>query len=326
MQIVNQSALLLLHNKPHNEFIEQVARVCYKSEKHIKEGSADKLVYGLVSNAHLAMIEHEYIYMKVNDDTWDAITMLEAIMLKVDDDCHINKYLNFGCMDSLKVITGSLRAWREWSDNLKKYIFSDDLVQSNEFMNVFNLLHLYDEVIFPYHYSDIPIDKDAVKLLTREEIEDICDKHYSVPCCLLPHTIKFITSRAVATEMIRHRPASPAMESQRYVDYKKNGGIDFITPMIDPNSYAYQIWHYAAVISESQYIDLRKLGIPPEIARGVLPNDCKTEIVVTATEEEWQHIINLRYHGTTGAPHPQMKQLMELAYPILQHESGGRIK
>ena len=320
MQIVNQSAILLPHDKPHNEFIEQVARVCYKSEKHIKEGSADKLVYGLVNNQHLAMIEHEYIYMKVNDDTWDAITMLE-----MDDDCHINKYLNFGRLDSLKVITGSLRAWREWSDNVKEFIFADDSVQSNEFMNVLNLLHLYDEVIFPYHYSDIPIDKDAVKLLTREEIEDICDKHYSVPCCLLPHTIKFITSRAVATEMIRHRPASPAMESQRYVDYKKNGGIDFITPMIDPNSYAYQIWHYAAVISESQYIDLRKLGIPPEIARGVLPNDAKTEIVVTATEEEWQHIINLRYYGTTGAPHPQMKELMGYAYPLLHMESGGRI-
>ena len=43
-------------------------------------------------------------------------------------------------------------------------------------------------------------------------------------------------------------------------------------------------------------------------------------------EKEWQHIINLRYHGTTGAPHPQMHEVMKMAYPILVSESNGRIK
>jgi hypothetical protein len=47
---------------------------------------------------------------------------------------------------------------------------------------------------------------------------------------------------------------------------------------------------------------------------------------VTTTEKEWQHIINLRYHGTTGAPHPQMHEVMKMAYPILVSESNGRIK
>ena len=73
-------------------------------------------------------------------------------------------------------------------------------------------------------------------------------------------------------------------------------------------------------------MNLRKNGIRPELARGVLPNDCKTEIVVTATEREWQHIINLRYHGTTGAPHPQIKELMSMAYPILKEQSNNRIE
>ena len=73
-------------------------------------------------------------------------------------------------------------------------------------------------------------------------------------------------------------------------------------------------------------MNLRKAGIKPEIARGVLPNDCKTELVVTATETEWQHIINLRYIGTTGTPHPQIKELMGMALPMLQKESNGRLK
>jgi hypothetical protein len=31
-------------------------------------------------------------------------------------------------------------------------------------------------------------------------------------------------------------------------------------------------------------------------------------------------------HGTTGAPHPQIKELMELAYPQLVEASDGRIQ
>jgi thymidylate synthase (FAD) len=96
--------------------------------------------------------------------------------------------------------------------------------------------------------------------------------------------------------------------------------------MINPESPEYNDWHYAMLMAETQYMNLRKAGIKPEIARGVLPNDTKTELVVTATETEWQHIINLRYIGITGTPHPQIKELIGMALPMLQKESNNRIK
>lgn len=40
------------------ERIEQIARVCYKSEPKAKEGSAEKMVANLIKNRHEAMIEH----------------------------------------------------------------------------------------------------------------------------------------------------------------------------------------------------------------------------------------------------------------------------
>ena len=58
----------------------------------------------------------------------------------------------------------------------------------------------------------------------------------------------------------------------------------------------------------------------------MLPNSLKTEIIVTANEKEWQHIIDLRYRGVTGAPHPQMKEVMSLIVKDLHEESEGRIK
>ena len=130
-------------------------------------------------------------------------------------------------------------------------------------------------------------------------------------------------------EIVRHRPCSFAQESQRYVGYDKDkygSELTVIKPLIEENSKDYEEWKYAIEWCETVYMNLRSRGVQPQIARGVLPNDCKTEIVVTATEQEWQHIMDLRFHGITGAPHPQIKALMGLAYPILAEESEGRIK
>ena len=49
----------------------------------------------------------------------------------------------------------------------------------------------------------------------------------------------------------------------------------------------------------------------PQQARAVLPNALKTELVVTGFVSDWNHFFDLRARGTTGAPHPQAKELAE---------------
>ena len=87
-----------------------------------------------------------------------------------------------------------------------------------------------------------------------------------------------------------------------------------------------KLWKIACDFAESKYFDLLLSGATAQEARNVLPNSLKTELIITATEDEWQHIINLRYHGTTGKPHPQMYEVMEIAYPQLVEKSCGRLK
>lgn len=48
--------------------IEQVGRVCYKSEDHISEGSAEKFVAGIIKSGHEAVIEHFNITVKFVTD------------------------------------------------------------------------------------------------------------------------------------------------------------------------------------------------------------------------------------------------------------------
>ena len=136
-------------------------------------------------------------------------------------------------------------------------------------------------------------------------------------------TVKFITNRGVTHEEVRHRLASYAQESTRYVDY--NGGeIQFIRPVwlsdsmlgewrdyqdVKDNNVEYDeaLWLESCIDSQENYEKLRDCGWRPEQARDVLNNALKTEIVHKSNVREWRHILNLR--GSKKA-HPQMKALM----------------
>ena len=68
--------------------------------------------------------------------------------------------------------------------------------------------------------------------------------------------------------------------------------------------------------SEYSYIGLtQECGWIAQDARDVLSIDTKTILVHSAFIEDWMHFFNLRAIGTTGAPHPQAK---ELAMPLME--------
>lgn len=119
--------------------------------------------------------------------------------------------------------------------------------------------------------------------------------------------VRFVTNRAIANEFVRHRLASYAQESTRWVKYR--GDIEFIRPygwahwMHESRS----CWMDAMLTIEKCYHELLESGCRPQFARGVLPLDLKTEIVVGANIREWRHIFKLRMAKDA---HPQFKQLL----------------
>ena len=121
-------------------------------------------------------------------------------------------------------------------------------------------------------------------------------------------TVRFITNRGVTHELVRHRLCSFAQESTRYVRY--DGEMEYIIPMWWENSteLARQIFMVACRDAECHYQDLLKNGgWSPQMAREVLPNGLKTEIVMKGNVREWRHIFQLRCAKTA---HPQMYALM----------------
>ena len=132
-------------------------------------------------------------------------------------------------------------------------------------------------------------------------------------------TVKFICDRGVSHEIVRHRIASYAQESTRYCNYGKEGfggEITVIYPLfLEEGTRGWDIWKESCEAAEKAYFDLLDWGCSPQEARSVLPNSLKTEIIVTMNLREWRHFFKLRAIGTTGNPHPQMR---EVALPLLR--------
>lgn len=132
-------------------------------------------------------------------------------------------------------------------------------------------------------------------------------------------SVKFICDRGVSHEIVRHRVASYAQESTRYCNYssgKHGNEITVIEPLFfEQGTPEYYVWYQSCIKAQNAYNALIKMGRSPQEARSVLPNSLKTEIVVTMNLREWIHFFNLRVLGTTGTPHPQIK---EVAFPVLE--------
>ena len=150
-------------------------------------------------------------------------------------------------------------------------------------------------------------------------------------CAMIEHSslsIKFKVDRGVSHELVRHRIASFAQESTRYVNYSldkfgneinvidiensinldnkmKNMDAEIIKEIIDE-------WLMAMIHAEKHYLRMIKLGATPQIARSVLPNSTKTEITITANYREWRNFFKLRVPETA---HPSMR---EVTIPLLK--------
>lgn len=136
-------------------------------------------------------------------------------------------------------------------------------------------------------------------------------------------SVLFTVDRGITHELVRHRLASYSQESTRYCNYanarfgseiavidpSKSISLDFSMDAVtsEEATAILQEWVQAIEHAEKHYMRLIELGASPQIARSVLPQCTKADIMVTANIREWRHILRLR---TSRAAHPQMREIM----------------
>lgn len=136
-----------------------------------------------------------------------------------------------------------------------------------------------------------------------------CESAFTIIRMTLVVTTQISTSR----ELNRTSPNSIAEQSTRYCNLEKKGGVQIARPhwYVDGTRWQRFVFNTACRVSEWAYNRLLKSGLKPQDSRGVLPLDTYTIVAYTYTLSDWSHILDLRYHGTTGTPHPNAKIIGE---------------
>ena len=100
-------------------------------------------------------------------------------------------------------------------------------------------------------------------------------------------------SRALTHQLVRHRLASFALQSQRYVNF--DGGFDYeVPPTIAAQPELATRFDDEMRRLAVLYADLREAGIAAEDARFVLPNASHSRLIMTMNARELRHFFRLR--------------------------------
>ena len=282
MNIINPSVELWEQTDVVNH-VARCARICYRKET----GNDDKLYVSLLNRKHNSMFRHATYYF--------------IIPLKYAPKW-LNNYFNAICFRA-KIIGIDIKFFRE-----TYYVVTN---------GNWNLDH-----------QDLLIDINDY-IVNAKEFANVNEIAWN----MMRYTFKVTTQISISRELNRVSPNNIAEESTRYV--YEDGAICRPHWMTKEEADEFNNNHQAGMTtigrnyinsciqSFGTYKDLIEInGMHRQDARGVLPLDTATVCAYTYSVKEWRAILDLRYYGTTGQPHPNAKiiagmireELMNLEY------------
>ena len=283
------------------EIIEQAGRVCYKSEDKICEGSAKKMVDFLVSRHHGTPLEHGTVYLKIS---------------------HTSPIADRNYMKSMNAIVFYKRnKYSKVVDRTEDHFHHDVYITTNYRVLVENnrlddLQYLCEPT--EYHEKRVTaklicsrgVSHEAVRHRTMsfcQESQRYCnysiDKHNNEVTFVIPEWVKDRTFYvADCTNPLTGTSNSYILDEPTLIDT-----IRIHMLALDR---ATCCWYENLKKCESDYLYLLtdECGLKPQEARGVLTNDCKTEIIITGFVSDWEHFFELR---SSKAAHPDIRVLSD---------------
>jgi thymidylate synthase (FAD) len=261
------------------EHIEWAGRHCYKSHDKTTATSAKEFVARIAKSGHGSVLEHGTIYLAIPAEDMPAELL-------------INPYTK-----CVKVHTPAIEDWYAVTTNYRV------IVENN-----WDLLLMHECPPTSAHEKRI--------------------------------TAKFVCDRGVSHEFVRHRVFTFSQESQRYCNYGKEkygSQITFIKPSWwNAKSADKESFKEALLKAEETYLkaikawDDRKQDkrfrtkhkgnpLSPQMARMILPNATKTELVMTGFESDWKHFFDLR---CSNAAHPDARYLANKLKNLMTQNNG----
>lgn len=282
MKIIEPKVELWQQGDDYKAHVARCARVCYGRET----GNDQATIKRLIDSEHWSMFRHGTYYIIANDSDKTLETIVINYANTIGFSYHYEKHVYYITVNGNWVLDHKTQF-----GYLSKYIVPIEDFRNTEIgFHMMRYTFCVDTQISTSRELNRVSPNSIAEMSTRYVYEDgsICRPHW-------------MTDYHISQTL-----------NGKYLCYKDgiedNGNIlDFIQGCDE------QFRRYKRLINN---------GMHRQDARGVLPLDTATRCIYTYSIRELRHIIDLRYYGTTGTPHPNAKiiagmirnNLMELGY------------
>lgn len=284
MKIIEPKVELWQPGDDSKAHVARCARVCYGREI----GNDQATIKRLIDSEHWSMFRHGTYYIIANDSDKTLETIVINYANTIGFNYHYEKHVYYITVNGNWVLDHKTQF-----GYISKYIVPIEDFRNTEIgFNMMRYTFCVDTQISTSRELNRVSPNSIAEKSTRYVYEDgtICRPHW------------------MSDEIATHFNEEPL-----FADW------------IDDNIEHQKAYHYISSCNDSFFnykalID--EFGMYRQDARGVLPLDTATRCIYTYSIREWRHIIDLRYYGTTGKPHPNAKliagmirnNLMELGY------------
>lgn len=284
MKIIEPKVELWQQGDDAKAHVARCARVCYGRET----GNDQATIKRLIDSEHWSMFRHGTYYIIANDSDKTLETIVINYANTIGFSYHYEKHVYYITVNGNWVLDHKAQF-----GYLSKYIVPIGDFRNTEIgFNMMRYTFCVDTQISTSRELNRVSPNNIAEKSTRYVYEDgtICRPHW------------------MSDEIATHFNEEPLFADWIYDNIEHQKAYYYISSCND------SFLNYKALIDE--------FGMHRQDARGVLPIDTATRCIYTYSIREWRHIIDLRYYGTTGKPHPNAKliagmirnNLMELGY------------
>ena len=299
-------------------------RLCYKSEGKQDVTSYKKFLLARIEQGHTSILEHCPIYITCSGEMNDVI-------YDIAYSPYSKRNIVYGdTIDEETIyIYSNLRVVYNVNRELAITLINSNSEYGNEVWETYNAEWFVPDVKDPFLRitAYMITHRSIVDELVRERVQSssvestrFCNynKHNTGDSNVnyaLPHWItneSFDTCKQLFAAEIKGKdlPDDPIerlriIASVAFVMYQAETNLDY------KRCYHYM---YACAQDEIFYKEAgNELQLKPEDAREYLFLGVKSEIFYSGFEVNWENIIGKRFYGIVGKPHPNMKNLMQMA-------------
>lgn len=285
MKIIEPKVELWQQGNDAKAHVARCARVCYGRTS----GNDEATIKRLINDEHWSMFRHGTYYMIANDSDKTLETIIINYANTIGFSYHYEKHVYYITVNGNWVLDHKTQF-----GYLSKYIVPIEDFRNTEIgFHMMRYTFCVDTQISTSRELNRVSPNSIAEKSTRYVYEDgsICRPHW-------------LNGYYICKDIVGRYDV--------YKDGKRDTDINHkVLTYIESCDFSFAKYKY-----------LVEAGLHRQDARGVLPLDTATRCVYTYSINEWRHILDLRYYGTTGKPHPNAKliagmirnNLMELGY------------